>query len=134
MVRFKKALLERGLALGELGRLLGMRGHRFYISAAGNFADSMLLRYRIEQFFEYQEAIWSTKEVLELRGLCQAATGRDPFVVAKPVLLSLVAQFGVRLAGVSRNIASLRDALIRHLAVNRHLLQPVKAGNAITAP
>ena len=82
------------------------------------------MRWRIEAFFDYSEAIWSTRDILLIRKLCVDTTGQDPFLVEKPALIELARRFDVRLACVPRKIASLRDALIRHLAVNRHLVTP----------
>ncbi len=122
MVKFRKALLDRGLALGELGRQLGVSEDTMYSLASNGFSQAISLRWKIERHLAYAYDLWTNRDVLEIRKGCAAVTGIDPFLAEKPVLLDLARRFEVRLTNVPRTVAGYRDAIVRHLAVNRSLI------------
>lgn len=124
MIRFKRALLERGIGLGDLGVKLGVARRSMIRSSHEFFEDSLALRWRIEAFFGYSEAIWSSRDILAIRSGCHRTFGLDPFLCEKPDLLALAKKAGVSLANVPRTVLGYREAIVCHLAVNRHLLTP----------
>lgn len=124
MIRFRVALAERGLALGELGRQLGLAEGTIYSYAAAHFTDSIRLRWRIEALLDYGFAIWTSRDVLEIRRGCRLVFGLDPFLAEKSALLDLARRVGVPLTNTPRTVSGYRGAIVRFLAVNRRLITP----------
>lgn len=122
--RLKVAVARRGWRMADVAEGVGVGRRAFYQAVGEAFKRSPSLRWKVEAFLGYEDAIWSSPETLRLRRLCRERNGLDPFLATRPEIFALAKQLSLDLSGLSRTVPNVRDSVLRFIAVNRHILLP----------
>lgn len=110
------AEIKAGLSRGEIARRMGITPKALSDLFTRDFPGDFP-RWRFEAALDYRFAIWSPLRVLRLREGCLARRGFDPYLLARPELVTRARALGLP-ANVRDSLAKLRGLIMEYLAAN----------------